>query len=517
VIGAAAAATAAPDGTIDRERLRKAALLPPVGPNGWYYSLTTDGRVFAGGEEPEILGPAALRARMKGDDTDAERWMDVAAACRRTHDDAGAKESAAKAVAILRRRAEAGPGDGRPLATLGLALAAGGDDAGADAAVAEAAQAKDAAWAGTAASADLAVERAVARAAERRFATLDEARDWIGTDTARAALVDAAALGDAAKRYDDAVLGAEKSGASGPAVASVYLRRMALRTLRHARGKADAAATADVVNLNAADQSKALDALVPDPFALTLATLNDAMSPPDERDGSTHVLPFGDLADAARANVSRDLARLSKIAASADAPDAARALQGIACVQWFCMRNPAVAESVLRRSIAKDATVQSSWNALVFAMGQTRRWEELVKLCAEWIEVGETPRNRMMHAKALALAGHAEEAEKEWRAAQALEPSGFESNLGVAVLVLQRAKDDADVKEARKFLDAAAAALAASGAETYDVRAYARDLADAVARGLSGDADGAEKIARELLAKDGGAKPAKEILAALGR
>jgi tetratricopeptide (TPR) repeat protein len=513
-----ALAAASPDGTVDRDRLRRVAQLPAVGPSDWYYSITTDGRLFAGGEEPERCDVATLRARMRNDDSDAARWLDAASACRRVHDAAQEKECVASAVAILRRLAAAQPDDGGAAASLGLALVASGDDAGAEESFGKAAHAPNAAWAGVAAAADLLVMRAVGRTAERRFAAFDDARDWLVADSAKARLVDAAVLADAAKRYDEAAAGVESSAATGAVAASVYVRRMTLRSVVHAAlRKAEAEASADVAARNSADQRKAMDALAPDPYAITLTALEDAMSEPTGTDGTTHVQPFGDLEPDARTKVTGDLARLGRVAATADAPTAARALNGIACVQWFVMRNPPAAEALLRRSVAKDPGLRASWQALVFAMGQDRRWDDLVKVCGEWIKSGETARNRMILAKALALGGHADEAEKEWRAAQALDPAGVETNLGVAVFVLYRAKDDADLKEARGFLDRASAALPKAEGGEYSPLSYAYALADAVALGLAGDAAGAEKAARRILEHLPTAQPPHQILEALGR
>ena len=518
MLALAAIASESPDGTVNRDRLRRAAQLPAVGPNDWYYSITTDGRVFAGGEEPERCDVATLRARIRGDDTDATRWLDVASACRRVHDAAQEKESVASAVAILRRLAAAQPDDGGAAASLGLALAAGGDPAGAGAAIDKASHAARDAWSGIAASADLLATAAVGGAAGRPFATLDDARDWLVANPGKASGVDAAALAEAAKRYDDAAAGVEQAGATGPVAASVYVRRMTLRSVAHAAlRKPGAQASADVAARNSADQRKTMDALAPDPYALTLATLEDAMSEPTGTDGATHVQPFGDLAADARTKVAADLGRLNKVAASADAATAARALQGIACVQWFVMRSGPVAEALLRKSVAKDPALRASWYALVFTMGQDRLWDDLVKVCGEWIKAGETARNRMILAKALALAGHSDDAEKEWRAAQALDPAGVETNLGVAVFVLYRAKDDADLKEARGFLDRATAALPKATGDEYSPLAYACDLADAVALGLAGDAAGAEKAARRILEHLPVAQPPHQILEALGR
>src|SRR5262245_58058680 len=201
-------AHATPQDRVDRERLRKVLHWPAtdwVGSFGWYSSIGPDGRVFEGGQEPARAGVDALRARIVGDDTDAERWMDLAAAYRSCGDAAQEKESVGRAVEAFRRRAAERPDDGQALASLGRALAAAGDAVGADHAIGRAQKAPRDAWAGTAASAELLVVKALAKAAGRRFGSLAEACEWMKTDEAQAALLDPVSLDAAAKRLDEAV------------------------------------------------------------------------------------------------------------------------------------------------------------------------------------------------------------------------------------------------------------------------------------------------------------------------
>ncbi len=514
-----AAASAAPDDKVDRARLRNAAQLPSVGPRGWYYSTSIDGRTWATGEEPNRCDVATLRARTGDDESDPRRWLDLAAALRREKDADGAKDALERARTLVARAASDRPDDGQPLGELALILAATGDDAGADKCVTDAARKTHGAWAGAAARADLVVIRALAKAAGCRFGTLDDACRWLNEDDERAAGVDRKSLDAAGAAYDEAVSLAEREGVKGQAGSSVYIRRGSFVGLLDACAPEDAPREEHALRevRAAADQRRALELLAPDPFALTLMALDDAMTEPADEQGNRHVQTFSKLPQAARDKFGADVARLQSIADSGDAATSARALQGIACLQWFVLDDNATTETTLRQSIAKDKSLNGSWNALVFVLACTRRWDEIAKVCAAWIEAEDGAGQRMMLGKALWATGDAEGAEKHWRAALALEPSSSAANVGVAVLVLRRAKTDADVAEARRLLRVASAALPPPENGEYLFIAPAFGLADAVALGLSGDLDACEKAARRLLEDYGEFPQARDVLAAIGR
>jgi tetratricopeptide (TPR) repeat protein len=123
----------------------------------------------------------------------------------------------------------------------------------------------------------------------------------------------------------------------------------------------------------------------------------------------------------------------------------------------------------------------------------------------------------MMLAKALWSAGKAADAEKHWRAALALDPKSPLANVGVAVLVLRRAKEAAEVEEARRLVGAAKDALTAEGGRADAELVAVCGLADAVALGLAGHLAACEKAARRLLEDYGEFPQAREVLAAIGR
>lgn len=511
------AASAAPDDKVDRERLRNAAQLPSVGPRGWYYGITCDGRLFEGGEDPLQAVAAELRARLSDDEPDPHRWLDLAAAYRREKLADKQKDALDRAVAAAARRVDAHPDDGAAAADLGIVLAAKGEDA--DVVIAHAAGRTGGAWATAAARGDVIVLRELAKAAGHPFASLDDAHAATVDDDQAMARVDRKVLATAGASYDEAVSAAERAGVTGRAGSSVYVRRCRLAGLldacapdsepREERTRRDARA--------AADHRRALECQPDEPDAVTMLALDDAMGDPDAESGVRSVRSFDQLPDAAREKIRVRVERLGAMATGVDADRAARALQGGAALHWFVRHDAPAAETALKRSLVLDAGLPQSWNAYVLILADSQRWEDLAKLCAAWVDAADGARQRMMLAKSLWTAGKAADAEKHWRAALALEPKSCTTNLGVAVLELRRAKTDADIEEAKKLLGAAKEALAAAPGDRDEQLAAACGLADAVALGLSGDLDGAEKAAKQLIEKYGEFPQAREVLAAIGR
>ena len=508
-----------PQEKVDRERLRKAAQLPSVGPRGWYYGMTCDGRLFQGGEDPVAADAAELRSRLADDETDPRAWLHLAAAYQRENDAPREKEALGQAKTLAARASEERPGDGQAIAEAAFCLAAMGDDGRADELAAAAASKDAGAWAAAAVRGDLFVLRAVAKAAGRRFATLDSAYAWIGNDDARTDAMDAKALAAASASYDEAASLAERAKLTGRAASSVFVRRSRLLGLLSAAAP-DSEPDEDAARRDAraaSDWRRALERQADEPDAVTMLALDDAMGARDEETGVRSVQSFEQLPDAAREKIRAHVTKLAVIAAGTDAARAARALQGGAALHWFVRRDAAATESALKRSLVLDGGLRQSWNAYVLILVAASRFSDLANLCAAWVETEDGARQRMMLAKALWASGDAVRAEEHWRAALALEPKSPDANLGVAVLVLRRAKEAAEIEEAQRLVRAARSAITAQGGAPDTQRAAGCDLADAVALGLAGDLDACEKAARGLLDRYGEFPQAREILAAIGR
>lgn len=503
------AAARAGDPAVDRDRLRSAVILPRTGPHGWYFVTGSDGRIHEGGTERGRIDVAELRRRLRGAAGDADLWLDLAGAHRELGDAAAERECRAKAIEILRRRAVEHPSDARALAALAVPLYAAGDDLGAAEAVRDAERAKEHVWAAHAAAADLLFLQVASQTAGRRLAAIDDVADAQREGDAPLPPARRESLEAAAAKYDAAVAGIDAAGARGRAAASVLLRRSALR--RECPPESPAGTSPEDPRR---DVQRALELLGDDPFARTLLALEAAMSAPDA-DGMRHVAPFARLSEDARARVTDHLTRLDALAGAPDPATAARALQGVACVRWFVHGDGPATLRALEASVTKDPQADGSWNALVFLYSGLRQWDGVVQVCEDWVLAGDAPEKRMVLSKALAALGRTDEAVAAWRAAHALDPKGFRTNVGLAAILLQQAEDGDDLAPVAALLRTASEAMPPRTREPFATTLW--DLNDAVRLGLSGDAAGAEAAARRILDRDGEFPPAREVLAAVGR
>ena len=515
LVAVASLTALAQDESVDRDQLRRLVRFPNVVHLGWYYELGMDGVVRAGGYDDLRYDVTILRNAADADAANAKRWADLATGYRRADDDEHEKESLARAVALLRKQVGEDTDDGQALASLGLALVATGDDAGGAAVIRKAQAAARNAWAGDVAAGDVAALGAFGQLAEQRFATLEEAIEWLGRNADHASDIDAILLDAAVEQYSAAVAGVADARAAGAGAAVAYMRRASASRIRevHDPSGASTASRSD------ADDEKALELIAAAPYAATLLALRAAMRPDPAAGGRERAFEFSTLTETAQANVKAGVTRLRRMVGSSgtDARRAARALQGVACVQWFVYQDAPAAEATLRRSIAKDSGVRHSWDVLAMVLASSGRWEEVISLGNEWLEHDDAPHKRMLIATAYAFRKQADEAEGAWRAALALDPNGMQTNLGVAALVLRRSEDEATAKEALPMVQTAKATLAAAEGASARQHQLLCEFIESIALGLSGDIDGAEKVARNILETVGDVPEAREILKALGR
>jgi tetratricopeptide (TPR) repeat protein len=259
---------------------------------------------------------------------------------------------------------------------------------------------------------------------------------------------------------------------------------------------------------------KAAEATPSDPRAITLfVAIGTSRAPGDTRPGPGKP---AELPAPARAVVENGLARLAKLAESEDDAVAARALEGIGAIGFLRADDPAKVESTLRRAIAKDPSLRQAWTILVGIRLRAQRWDDLVGLLGEWLKTGETAEKRMFLAKAEERRGDGAAAEKQWRLALALDPKGYEPNLGLAAAILRNSKAGDDLEPVDDLFGAAGDTYRPESPEAAR-RWVELGLTKSVALGLAGDLDGAADAARRVLEFDPPNTAAKEVLAAIGR
>jgi tetratricopeptide (TPR) repeat protein len=516
-----AAASASPPDEVDRERLKKTLANLPSMYVKWGIGIGPTGPTEWSEESETPPDPAALRAKLKGDDSDADVHLDLAAAHRRLGDAAHEKESLATAIAMLRREAAAHSGDGHVLASLAAALAASGADAEADLVLNRATSLAQPGWEPWTVSGNVLATRGIGAVADRRFADVGCAYEWVrsGVVWSKAppppSPTSTSLLAAASVAYGKAIEAAVKDG-SATDIASAYLDRWAFRTHRLLLPREDAAKADAAAEWSAAvdDMAKSAEATPEDPRAITLVVaLGFIPSFDDKRPAPTKI---DDLPEPARGRAKEGLARLAKLAESKDAAVASRALQGLGAIGFLLQEDPAGVERTLRGAVAKDPSLRQSWTLLMGMFVRAERWDDLAKLLGDWLKTGDTAEKRMFLARAEERRGDGAAAEKQWRQALALDPKGYETNLGLANALLRNAKAGDDLKDVEDLLGTAAE-MYSEGSPPSPERWCELTLSKAVLLGLTGDLDGAAATARRLLDYDAQDVLGREVLAAIGR
>jgi len=524
---------AAVAGDVDRGRLKKAAPLPSVEVRfGWRVSPAGWEAWRDPAAEPGADAVAVARAKIDRYPGNADLWLQLASAQGGRGDADGAEASVARAVALAVARAKEHADDGAALARLSRALAADADDVGAADAARRASCAATAPWEGWSAQADLLAARGVGLIAGTRFRLVDDAYVWVQPANPPETIPEPAVklLDEAASCHDQAVAAADaavgrmktadvRSVGSGPSWRShLLLRRAHLLMFRLFLGQrlpGSAAAAQATFGRALADYRRAADLDLDDPDAAAFGALVETMSGlfPSAGAGAQ---TWDALPEERRTRISAMLTRLAGFATSADPAVASRALVGTAVIQLMVQRDARRAETSLRAALAKDPTSDPCFELLAGMLIGGERWEDLTKLCTEWVKQGDSARKRMILAKAEDRCGRADATEKAWRAALALDPAGFETNLGLAVLVLRRQGAGADPSEPDALVRTAGEAFVAMTRPSRDQKIYG-NVAHAWIAAMTGDPDAAEKSARLVLAADSGNSCANEVLAAIGR
>jgi len=508
----------AEDATIDRDRLRRAVVFPRVAPIGWHYSLDLDGRARDGGDRSARYDVPALVASTEAEPNRPESWLDLATAYRRVNDSEREQECIESAISLLRENVTLYPGNGEPLASLGLALLARGDETGAADMITKAELAPRLAWAARSARGDLLMVTAIAEVAQRRFATVSDALEWLGDHQEIAPRLDPKLVSAAEAKYAGAIRDVEQSRMTGCVAAAIYVRHFNAIGVRAAMSQPDSTAQSRELLVQYADVSlrKALSMLPRDPYAIAMLALADATDSKATDTGDHPVQDITRLPETVRAQIGGRCDELRTIGDSAGTVGA-RALQALACIHWYVYKDSLLAETALRRSIAKDPSLRQSWDSLTLVLAGTRQWNEFALLYRDWIKHGDSAIKRMRLAGALMLLGKWDDAEKECRTGLSLDAKGVEANLGVAAFVLRRTADDAELSEAMTCIRTAKSALASLPDGRAVGLAVQCDLLEAIALDVSGNVEEAAKKARFTIDVYGDTKTAREILAAIVR
>jgi tetratricopeptide (TPR) repeat protein len=103
---------------------------------------------------------------------------------------------------------------------------------------------------------------------------------------------------------------------------------------------------------------------------------------------------------------------------------------------------------VYRRMLRLDPSGEFGWDGLIAMYAALDRHPELIKACEQRVKAKDTPRNRLLLAKAYEAAGEWEKVEPQVRKSLELDPDYAAANLCLAVVLLKQSK----LEEANAFL-----------------------------------------------------------------
>ena len=107
------------------------------------------------------------------------------------------------------------------------------------------------------------------------------------------------------------------------------------------------------------------------------------------------------LPDPARARVRAALTELERVGQDAEPARASAALGVAGLLQFFLLGDDAGGLGSLRRAVALDPDNEGAWEALTFALAFAREYDELLQVSRQRVAHHDSPRNRLLLAKAL--------------------------------------------------------------------------------------------------------------------
>ena len=204
-----------------------------------------------------------------------------------------------------------------------------------------------------------------------------------------------------------------------------------------------------------------------------------------------------------------DLEQFSRIA---EPTVAAGAAETVGILRVLTSQSGAIRD--FRRAVALDPSRDQAWDALtgLLVLSPWHTKAEAVAVCENRVRAAPSPRSHLLLAKAFDLARQTRKAEQELRLVLKQTPDDISANLALAAVLLRQSQDGAKLAEAGEVL-AKAYNLLARG-DTNTRLTYALDAA--VYCALTGDLATARQWAQEARKLDAGNKSAKRLLVALG-
>ncbi len=410
-----------------------------------------------------------LRAAMQGNASDASRHTRIG----RLLDDIGstkeARQAFAKAIELYRSQDAEQGDDGAMLAEYGTALQGMGDLDAAERALRHAVRVAPRTWEPNAALGRLLAAQALA--------TLTPPSDTPGTNPL-AALLSAsqasrgklapAQVDRAQRQIEEALLSYNRAIELAPDAPDPFSGRAAVRAFQSLlRWLRDPDLTSEPRSWRLVktlyppeafpDLRRAAELAPKDPQAIGTAILFEVFSSAFERGLSSVGLigtrdTWGSLPEAVRQSIRESLARLEEISQAADAVTASAALELLGNLQCFLVNDLPGAERTLRRATALHPSRPQAWETLVYILASSKRTDALLAVCADRLKAEETPRVRLLLAKAYESLSDWDRVLETTQTLQQRYPDDFYANLAFAAALLRSTHDETTLGRAVQAL-----------------------------------------------------------------
>ncbi len=143
------------------------------------------------------------------------------------------------------------------------------------------------------------------------------------------------------------------------------------------------------------------------------------------------------MPDATRQSVRAAVGRLEEVGQSGDNLQAAGALEVLGAIQALVIQDLSGAEANLRRAVTLDPSRDTAWELLIGITATNRRFPELQALAETRLKAMDTPRNRLILAKAFDNLDQSDRCMAEAEAARRRFPNDFGCALAVAAAILK--------------------------------------------------------------------------------
>jgi tetratricopeptide (TPR) repeat protein len=510
---------------LGKGKLRQLVKLPTITFQANWSFDPERGFAFGSSEVDNAAQIADIRAELKRDSSDGERYRALARLYAANNESFNASRCWSRAVDCYRHRLESHPEDGVLMAGLGESLQGIGKIQEAESVLRRAVRTSPGKW-----QCWVALGRFLDSEARRNLeqsssaAGADEEKPSNGTGdqpaSGRVAL--------AQRHLEEAGVCFERAAAVAPDESEVYLRRALHRCLRNAlenrmrvaagEQKEDADVLSNCFSPESLADWQRASRLSPGDYRLMGAAALFEIYTVSSRDGRVkwEEVSWNSLPDKSQRSLHDVITRLENLGQSPEPRVAAGALELLGILQGPVLHEPQRAIANFRRALALDPSREQAWEMLSATLARGGRYQEMLAVCEDRVRLKKSVRSHVLLAKAFERLGQWEDCEENVMAALSDGPNEFALNLAYAALILRRSHDATMLAEANDWLTRAEL-LASKATSSQRSRQQIIDLAltRSIYFALTDELDAARQWANAVINQDKENKLAREILAAM--